>query len=338
MTTGEGLTPIQSPVPNAASPSPEVGLQTPARLRRRAGVIRALLRLTPVILTALVTVWTVRGCTSAEARLSLGGQHPSPSRTDPGARSGNIRLLTYNVAGLPGFLSASNPATNTPHMSPLLNAHDLVMIQEDFSYHDELVSRAEHYHQWGPRPATWALVGDGLSILSSYSLEVVAREPWHDCSGYLLALSDCLSEKGFAMARLHLSARHSVDVYNVHADAGTADGDLSARQAQFEQLEGFIARHSRGRALIVAGDTNLEVQDSRDQQVMARFLERTSLQDSGQDLAIPQAGVDRVFLRSSNDLTLRATGWQEDGRFVDSSGAPLSDHPAVAVQVAWSAG
>src|SRR5690606_34665702 len=55
------------------------------------------------------------------------------------ARQGRLRLLTYIVAGLPAIVSASDPDENTRKVSPLLNGYDIVLAQEDFSYHDDLV-------------------------------------------------------------------------------------------------------------------------------------------------------------------------------------------------------
>lgn len=61
--------------------------------------------------------------------------------------SGTFTTLTYNVAGLPEGLSGSNPSVNTPLISPLLNAYDLVLVQEDWIdaagvdfFHDDVIS------------------------------------------------------------------------------------------------------------------------------------------------------------------------------------------------------
>src|SRR3954464_1761273 len=55
------------------------------------------------------------------------------------AHGGQFRLLTYNVAGLPQVVSPSTPRQNIPLVSPLLNAYDVVLVQEDFSYHELLL-------------------------------------------------------------------------------------------------------------------------------------------------------------------------------------------------------
>ncbi|MET0594862.1 MAG: hypothetical protein ABW133_19330, partial [Polyangiaceae bacterium] len=78
--------------------------------------------------------------------------------TGDSAASGEFTALTYNVAGLPEAFSGSQPATNTPLISPLLNDYDLVLVQEDWQtpnpnptgfsvYHDLLAASARHPHQ-----------------------------------------------------------------------------------------------------------------------------------------------------------------------------------------------
>ena len=49
-----------------------------------------------------------------------------------GTASGTFLMLTYNVAVLPDSLSSSHPSEYTPQISPLLNAYDVVVVQEDF--------------------------------------------------------------------------------------------------------------------------------------------------------------------------------------------------------------
>ena len=57
---------------------------------------------------------------------------------------GEFLALTYNVAGLPEPLSGSQPSVNIPQISPLLNSYDLVLVQEDFWYHNELKAQINH--------------------------------------------------------------------------------------------------------------------------------------------------------------------------------------------------
>jgi hypothetical protein len=255
---------------------------------------------------------------------------------DSGARSGELNLLTYNVAGLPGFISDSDPAANTPRVSPLLNDYDIVLAQEDFSYHQALIGHAKHPYQVEPRPPRRAFVGDGLSTLSVYPVLGTRSVEWRGCYGYLGSLSDCLSEKGFSFARIRLGDGAHVDVYNIHADAGNSEGDVAARRQGFSQLAEFISTQSAEQAVIVAGDTNLEPDDPRDLEILEQFLVRTALSDSCAKLGCQRGGVDRVMVRGTSHLALTATRWAQDERFVDAHGEALSDHPAVSVRVRWA--
>src|SRR5690606_3637358 len=94
-----------------------------------------------------------------------------------------------------------------------------------------------------------------------------------------LALSDCFAEKGFSAAELSLARGTRVVVINVHGDAGHSEGDVAARRTGFAQLAGYIARHFAGRALIVAGDTNLDDSDPRDREILRQFKRTTGLNE-----------------------------------------------------------
>lgn len=259
----------------------------------------------------------------------------SPAVPLGAAKAGTIDLLTYNVAGLPGLVSPSDPGRNLPLVSPLLNAYDLVVAQEDFAYHAELVAQAEHRFQVEPKPAETAFVGNGLATLSNFPLESAVHIAWETCNGYLTDLSDCLSEKGFSVSRVHLSQDVSADVYNIHADAGDDPDDVGARRNEYQQLAHYVRAHSEGRPVVLAGDTNIDGSVQEDRAVLDRFLRDTGLADTCEQVPCDVERLDRVFVRSSSHVELRAIHWTEDSRFVDDEGRQLSDHPAVAVKIAW---
>ena len=74
---------------------------------------------------------------------------------------------------------------------------------------------------------------------------------WNDCTG-----TNCLTPKGFTLARVRLAEGVFVDLYNVHTNADSDDAALAARRANVEQLSDFIRTNSAGNAVIVMGDTN----------------------------------------------------------------------------------
>lgn len=300
--------------------------------------VRRVRLLVCVIVTGTFTE-LVGGCTWRRAD----GSEPGPTQTETSTwerarmdmTSGLVRVLTYNVAGLPGFLSASRPATNHPLVSPLLNHYHLVFAQEDFAYHEELVASARHLYRMLPLPPVDTLFGDGLCGLSVFPLERAQRIRWSGCHGYLGYSSDCFGEKGFSVARARLSHHVTVDIYNVHAEAGDSEDDVQTRRRGFQQLAAYIERHSESGPIIVAGDTNLETRVEYDRATFHRFMDATNLSDACDTLGCARPSVDRVMFRGSDRLALEARTYRADPRFVDQDGRDLSDHQAIAVELAW---
>jgi len=239
--------------------------------------------------------------------------------------AGELRLLTYNVAGLLDPISGSQPSVNHPLISPKLNDHELVLMQEDFFYHQALAQEAEHPFQSQPDEAwqPWR-PGDGLNRFSRYAPADHVRAAWTDCNGVLDQANDCLTDKGYSVSFTELAQGIYVDVYNLHMDAGGDAGDISARAAQIDQLLDVIAGRSANRSLIVAGDTNLAAHREADQRNLQRLLDGAGLVDACAALECGDDRIDRVLLRSSTQL-----------EFEDSLGAPLSDHDPIAVRLAW---
>jgi endonuclease/exonuclease/phosphatase (EEP) superfamily protein YafD len=253
----------------------------------------------------------------------------------PAPLKGSFSLLTYNVAGLPEGLSSSRPSVNMPLIGKLLNRYDLALVQEDFAYGREL--RTAIAHQYAT-PAFMrvdrATLGDGLSQFSKTPFMGLLRETWRDCNGIFGAFFDCLAPKGFTFARHLLARGTSVDVYNVHLDAGYSGADERTRKSQLAQLWEAIDRLSRGRAVIVAGDTNLEPSESA---VFNAFLAKAKLVDVCQKLGCAEPWrIDRVMFRSTAAVRLTARSWRTDQTFTDHAGAPLSDHLPVSVDFDWS--
>lgn len=270
---------------------------------------------------------------------NVGGSEESSSGAEDSStgmpvepQNGTLHVLTYNVAGLPDALSGSNPLVNTPLISPRLNEFDLVLAQEDFSYHEELAADAEHPYQ--STPGGGGTLGDGLNRFSLSPFEDFERMGWIECNGVVDSGSDCLTQKGFSVGLHELGPGVEVDVYNFHMDAGGSAEDIAARQAQVEQMLGVISRRSANRALIVAGDTNMDEEDEAD---FVTLLEGAGLTDACRELTCgDQFRIDRIMFRNSGTLELTPMSWLVDLSFVDDEGEQLSDHEAVVVDFSWA--
>jgi hypothetical protein len=269
------------------------------------------------------------------------------------ATTGTLSVLTYNVAGLPAAVSSSKPEANHPQISPLLNAYDLVLVQEDFAYHDLLVADVAHPHQSikDDSPGDFGIgLGDGLNTFSQLPFDDFTRVTWSDCFGLFTNGSDCLTPKGMSFQRHELAPGVVLDVYNWHADAGNDEEDRAARRSNTRQLYDFIAAHSAGNAVLVLGDTNSRY--TREGDVLPEMLAAAGLTDVWVELerggllpaigsaltagcaADPSAGdcerVDKVLYRSSEALRLEALDHEVlAALFSDAAGAPLSDHDPV---------
>ncbi|MFH8497104.1 jacalin-like lectin [Streptomyces coeruleorubidus] len=289
------------------------------------------------------------GALAAAALTLTGLTATSATPAAAAAESGSFNVLTYNIAGLPLGLGDSDPETNTPLIGQRLGPYDIVNVQEDFNYHASLYANDKHPH----RTATsgGAAFGDGLNTLSDHPFEDFQRVRWNNCTG-----TNCLTPKGFSLARVRVAEGAFVDLYNVHTNADSTDDALAARRANVEQLSDFIQANSAGNAVIVMGDTNTRYTRTGDN--IRTLLSENGLTDAwvklvkggtppaqGSDaLVCDQAAptndcevVDKVLYRGSELLTLTATRYANDWKaFLRSDDKHLSDHFPHAVDFSYT--
>ncbi|MEN8651931.1 jacalin-like lectin [Streptomyces sp. 21So2-11] len=263
--------------------------------------------------------------------------------------SGTLNVLTYNVAGLPLGLGDSNPEKNTPLIGQRLGSYDIVNVQEDFNYHASLYANDNHPY----RTATsgGAGFGDGMNTLSDYTFDDFQRVGWKDCTN-----ADCLTPKGFTLARAQLAEGIFVDLYNLHTNADSTDAAMAARRKNIEQLSDFIQANSSGNAVIVMGDTNTRytrigdnirtlVSENGLTDAWVQLVRGGSAPAAGSDALVCDAAaptnvcevVDKVLYRPGPLVNLTATHYDNEWHtFLDSSGKHLSDHFPHAVDFNWS--
>jgi len=288
--------------------------------------------------------------------------------------SGDFTVLSYNVAGLPQEISTVNPDAHIPLISPLLEAYDFVLTQEDFDwwvpaldgftfahYHEQLRAQVTHPYQsaqW-PGPAAAGIdpavrdapfVGDGLGVLSRMAFADETRVAWHDCFGGVDTndggAADCLAGKGFSVVTMTLTRGRTVDVYNLHGEAGATDLDQTLQEDDFVQLAAYINSHSAGRAVILGGDTNLHTNSNHpdghngaDTRAWAAFLAATGLTDTCDALDCPDvSSIDKIAYRNGDGVTLTPTSHDfPHEQFEDAEGEDLSDHWPLVVGFHWEA-
>jgi len=292
---------------------------------------------------------------------------PRLSSADGGAAV--LRVLSYNVHGLPQIAAGDAPVERLPKIARLIGGrYDIALLQENFEY-PHLVSDnlgdAPHDHHDGGRNLVAAGLGQrmmqalvlgpsrvlfgvkvpnpsGLTTITSgaggFTTSPLVNEPYVVCEGYLFDKNDCLAPKGYLGVRLSRADGLAIDVYNTHLDARSGGkSNREVRRRQLAQLATAIRRHSRGRALIVAGDFNTGHQRPKDFALLKSFRTLLGLTDSvaRRDPSWNgEADVDYILYRSSQATRLGLDGADgsagEDGSFRwQDDRLRLSDHPAI---------
>ncbi|KAL4907368.1 hypothetical protein BDW74DRAFT_176138 [Aspergillus multicolor] len=273
------------------------------------------------------------------------------------ATTGSFSILSFNVAGLPDILNNNDVPGDKTENTEIIGerfseyGYDIIHVQEDFNYHAALYSTDTHPY----RTATSGGVpfGSGLNTLSNYDWIDNARVKWDTCSD--ASGFDCWTPKGFTVMRVRLDDGVYVDAYNLHADAGSEDEDVSARSANLQQVADYISANSIGNAVLVYGDTNarytsagenirvFETQNGMVNPWVEIVLEGVQPTE-GTDAVVCEnpttteacETVDKIFYRGSPALTLQATSWAyEDDKFLNN-GSILSDHNPITSEFTWT--
>lgn len=253
--------------------------------------------------------------------------------------SGDLRVLTYNVHGLPGAITGDDTAGRLSQISSRITDHDIVGLQEDFDAdnHASLVAASTHRTGlWFDDTLPDRFYGSGLGLLADAPLIEHVHQHYTTCHGTIDAASDCLASKGFQAARVQFGDT-TLDIYNTHLEAGGSSADDDARAAQVEALVDALQGWSAGEAVIFTGDFNLRETDPEDLPLIDRLLDETDLQRACWAVGCDTPHhIDKILFRSSTSLTLTATGWSNiEADFRDAAGEPLSDHPAIEARFTW---
>lgn len=273
--------------------------------------------------------------------LSCSGAEDTLNGADADSKSGEFRVLNYNIWGLPEFITHSEPERRISLISPILNDFEIALVQEDFSYHDFLTLETMRPYQsesnnTGIFPPD--AMGDGLNRFSRYPFSDMQRVSWPDCSGILDCGSDCLARKGYTYARHQIRSGVEIDIYNLHNEAGRCPEDYFVREESTDMMLADIAQRSAGRAVIVVGDFNLLARDPGDTPMLENWHEafwdvcvvlECEQMDSG-------ARREVTYFRDGDRIKLTALEHAlGDKKFYDAEGQKLSNHDPQWARMGW---
>ncbi|KAK3396762.1 Endonuclease/exonuclease/phosphatase [Sordaria brevicollis] len=188
--------------------------------------------------------------------------------------SGDLTILSMNVAGLPAILNPNDVAGGKENAAKLIGSkfveygYDVIHVQEDFNYHAHLYSTTTSLPHRTPTSGGVPF-GSGLNTLSRFPWLASSFERIKWSKSSCASEFDCLTPKGFTFMRVALSSSSPtsggegekgvevyVDFYNLHTDAGTEKGDLEARNDNLRQVAEWVEEKSKGNAVLVFGDLN----------------------------------------------------------------------------------
>lgn len=287
-----------------------------------------------------------------------------------------FKVAALNVDGLPAEISgvSINPdAKGADGATAIGNKlatmdYDVVGLSEDFNYNSYLIEPLAGIYNTGtwrgglnPNAGEIASIlwqgytanTDGLNLLYKTNINIsnetyVKWDAWH---GYTNDGADGLIKKGFRYYTITLADGVIVDLYILHMDAETTDGDNEAREKQMAQLLAYIKATDNKRPIIIMGDTNCRY--TRDK-LKANFINELNadLRFTAHDAWVEQnyAGqypilgtsalmvndlgyekgeiVDKIIYvnNSDADKQIKLKKFIVDTSFIDTDGTPLADH------------
>jgi Endonuclease/Exonuclease/phosphatase family len=272
------------------------------------------------------------------------------------ASESTIGLLSYNVHGIFRWAAKDGPRDRMPTIGWLASRYDVVLVQEDFEFHDELVHQLSSSKDaqgngmgWDPRRVLAKVFISPVSVLipnfsppygagiatfvrTPIGTGAVDRKAYGVCHGWFGANGDCWSNKGWLRVEMLTPEGVAIDVYNTHLEAGPSERSIEVRRQQLEILAEAIEELSADRPVIVAGDFNMSFGRHGDRELLMDFRERIGLRDSGAGPELPNwLERDYILYRGSDEIGLIIDEHGEAAEFVSRDRA-LSDHPALFIR------
>ncbi len=205
-----------------------------------------------------------------------------------------VNMVSYNVAGLPNVGSwigknDVNVSENQKLIGKYLSSgFDIVAVQEDFSYHENLVSAMSGFNYQTHHTGSF-LGGDGMNIFTkNMPVYNETRVSWNAKYGVIESGADELANKGILYTVIDIGEGIYVDFYNIHADAFDTAADKAAREDNFIQLADMINENyaKNNRPVIVTGDFNhyFHTSDVANSNMRKHFIQNCGLKDAWVEL------------------------------------------------------
>lgn len=201
-------------------------------------------------LLLLVLALMASGCQHARSRPAAIRHHPEVSTTARQSEA-DIALLTYNIWGLPSWLTRASSGRYARISRELSDREpEIVLLQEAWlsSARKALPQLGAWSVARGPR-CTWFGRPSGLVTLSKYPIISGTFHPFE-----ARAWPDSIVRKGALKVTIDLAQGRRLNIWNVHLQAGARE---DVRVRQIEQLGTWIHESDDGQIVdLIAGDFN----------------------------------------------------------------------------------
>lgn len=311
------------------------------------------------------------------------GLAPTTVQAEETPQSGTFTAVSMNVDGLPqkiaGLidLNKDGPGSEgTKAISQKMGEYgwDIIGVSEDFNYNSELMSALNSNYNSGTHRGgvSWLTNDtDGLNLIWKKSLQVTGESwtKWNTqySTGFANTGNgaDGMINKGFRYYEATVAEGVSVDVYILHMDADSDQGDIDARESQLQQLVDAIKASDNKNPIVIMGDTNCRYTREHLEELLIGGINedpRFTIQDTwvekvwngvypqyGADAMVakdkggtydyPQAEiVDKIFYinNTDSDVTLTCNSHTVETSFVNASGTALADHWPVVVEFGYT--
>jgi len=169
-----------------------------------------------------------------------------------------LNVLAYNIYMLSAPIALSNQTTRAAVLPTYLQGFDALIISEAFDNNarsvllDELSVTYPYYTDVVDESG--AFEDGGVFIASKWPIEYSNDVVYDACNA-----EDCLAAKGAMYARIN-KLGVPYHLFGTHTQAWNETNNVYTRQAQFEELNAFIAEQaiSPNEAVIIGGDLNVD--------------------------------------------------------------------------------
>jgi len=186
---------------------------------------------------------------------------PSLCRAETGKPlSYDIDVITYNICGLPDFLTYRRGLAPTSrrfeYIGEELKKYDIIGLQEAFVSKRSIVEEIleGYYVVHGADIGRVQVLGSGVYTFSRWPVTKSHYEKWNFLDG-----NDRMSLKGFVAARVEVSRWLTVDVYNLHAQTGK-DERKKDNNVQLHEFMKYFS-YGSGNPILLIGDFNCKTGD-----------------------------------------------------------------------------